>query len=86
MTQRTFKIRFNTDYPHASKFKWRAIEVVANVFQQEILTNHISINCTCKTSTDKLPSGEIKHHITVNPNQVFMTDFDGVGYGTISFL
>lgn len=72
-----FKIRFNTDYPASSPYKWRVIE--PNNAWHERLCHEVVIFAPTWTTTDKLPDGRVKHHITIVCNNVVFEKEDIMG-------
>ncbi len=70
------KIRFNTNYPYRSRYKWRVIEI-RNENWKEHLANEIVINTISQTTTDILDDRQtIKHHITTKAKEII---FEGEG-------
>jgi len=67
------KIRFNTDYPIKSDFKWRLL-----VNGLEFLVDEIDINCSCFTSKDIIKTYDgrdvEKYHISCNAKNISFED------------
>jgi hypothetical protein len=84
--EKFFKIRFNTDFPHGSRYPWRVIEVKDNVWT-EVLTLHVGMHSFSETSTDLLPDGRVKHHISLHPQRVvFDQQYEDGGFAKIEFF
>lgn len=62
-------IRFNTEFPSKGR-KWRILDEEG---KDEIQVDEIvSEGCLLTTSTDALPSGEIKHHVRIHHDKLII--------------
>ena len=64
------KIRFNTEH-NGSKLKWRAINFPE---WNEQLVKNVQVEVPTWTTEDILPDGKVKHHITMEYNELSMHD------------
>lgn len=68
MDSRKIQIRFNTEHGN-SDLLWRVI-----IENHEYLAQSIQLEVPSHTTTDILPDGRIKHHITALYNELIWND------------
>ena len=74
----TMQIRFNTNYPEKSPHKWRLL-----IDGEQTLVDEVYIMVPSWTTTDKLSTGEVKHHITVKASKLEIVETEGRKIATI---
>ena len=64
-------IRFNTEYPAKGK-RWRLLNEEFDEFMQ--VQEFVGFSCPTLSSTDTLPTGQVKHHVMISFGRMVVND------------
>lgn len=78
MQNKIIKIRFNTNFPEKSNFKWRVIVVDEKGWHESLTEEIVFWGLAGVTTTDTLPDGvTVKHHLTFYADICIIEEIEG---------